>query len=169
MALIFGVGMRGIIATALTFSLMGDLTAHADPKLPAWVRNSPIFEPYDPMYGKIPDKEVKNWIRFVSLLPRSGPSEVLLFSPQKFDVSRIQKLILLPTSQYNSFARYTARYRCQAANEPAKPSETLEVTKYSNGRAEIICRMSFAETCAYLRGIPPFLEGDVVKWVYRTC
>lgn len=148
-----------IIAICAAFSLMSLGIAAAQVSA-----SSPMYM-YDPIFGKTPDKSVKNWIRLVILRPRTSLTPIFFISPDNFDVAGPEKLILLSKKQYGLVARRTRTDQCARSNTPAS-QQFLGVTEYPEGGSQAICRMTRPEACRYLNSISKISEigWENTKW-----
>lgn len=113
----------------------------------------------DLLHGETPNRGARNWIRIITLTPRSRPSPIIFISPTKFDVRRPQELILLSRPQYRSFSRISWENRCKFVSD-YEPSQVLEVTQRATGRSRILCRMSLESACRYLNEIATIKSFD---------
>jgi hypothetical protein len=102
------------------------------------------------VYGKDPDKNVKDWIRLILLLPVSSPPPIVFISPVEFQLDRGQYLVRLTNGQYERAVKYTRANQCVSRWPQAGLS--LESTEYSQGRTRV-CRMELVEACHYLSKI----------------
>lgn len=140
--------MRRLPAIVVSLALLLACFGIAKAQLSA---HQPLYT-YDPLHGKLPDANVRNWIRLVILRPRNSLAPIFLISPEHFEVADPEILIQLPKRQYDLIAEHTRAGRCARSDVPVSQL-FLEVTEHTRDGTHVPCRMTRPEACRYLNGV----------------
>jgi len=109
-----------------------------------------------PLTDQARDPGVKRWIWYQILGPRDHPFPIVYLSTERFGLTPVESLILLPEAKYRLVAAYTrariASPECPGKTPPPDVWYVIEIAQHDDDQT-LHCILPKAEACNYLSGV----------------
>jgi len=112
---------------------------------------------FDDIYGTHPPTFVKNWTRLSILGARHHPFLVIWISPQRFPRVDGERMLTLPSDQYDGLVSTLNSSRCLKSDSPYPEEHRLLITEHSQA-SERQCVLTHSRSCKFLTSVSAISE-----------